>query len=399
MKAPKVLLLALLALPALAHADDVTTVEATGEDAVIGDDASAQIAAQDRATKKAMREAVEQVVGVMIGSDTLTRNNSLVSDRIYSNSAGYVKKYEITSKTVEKGVARVTIRAQVGKADLNKDLQAVRALIARFGNPKIVLLTQEQAVDSNGIITNSGVMNEVLTNGFKDDGWTIIDPHFAAGKVHLSSGAALGQQEAKEIGDLAKADYILYGTVNFRYQPPNDHGMIPERDEKGQQLMFNVSGEYDIGVFATDSGSQLAKLSGKFNTDIAHAPRGSVSNVISYARTTHDIAKFEGPKIVAEVRKAALDYLSNVEQNGNRVVVSVLGMSDYAKVQSFKQVLSSENGVKNVASRGFGNGKAQFDVSYVGSTNDLADRLTHVKKLKLRVTGLTENTMELTLAK
>ena len=380
-----------------AETPQVVTKEATGEAAIVGND---EARALKEAQNQALRQAVEQVAGVLISAETVTQNSQLLSDRIFSNSAGYVRSFKLVSKKAEKGVMYATVSAEVGAAQLDKDLAAVQGLVRRHGGRRLVILTQEQAIDAKGVVTSSGVMSTVLTESFEKDGWTLLDPHFAAGKVKLSSGVALGSVEAKEIGDLTKADYILYGTVNFRYQAPNTGGLFPELDSKGTQLLFLVSGEYDLALFATDSGSQLAKVSGKFDTGSILAKKGSSASV-SYERTSYDIAKEHGAKVVGEVRKAAMEKMRSAEQNGARVVVNVTGLADYAAVQDFKKAVSGMANVREVKPGTFGKGKAQFDIFYVGTTDDLAGALGSApyKKKKLSVTGVSANTVEVVVAK
>lgn len=394
MKALKHSAVLLLALAVVAGAEQpaLVTKEATGEAAIAGGDKNA---AFEQAKRQAIRNAVEQVAGTMVSSDTYAKNSQLVYDRILSNTTGYVKDVQVVSKSEEAGVMKVTIRAQVGTAEIDKDLQATRQLLRRMEQTKLVILTQEHAIDANGVTTSSSVMATELTNAFKQDGWTILDPNFAAGKMKLSAGVALGTTEAKEIGELSKADYILYGTVNFRYQPP---GGTFDKDEKGNQILFNVTGEYELSLFATDSGSQLAKLVGKFNTGDM-GKKGS--NLLSYERTAHDIAVNKGQAIVADVRKQVLETLRSNEQNGSRLVMNVVGITEFTAVQNFKKVLEDVSGMRDVRKGPFASGKAQFELTYVGSTEELAEKLSNksFKGKKISVTGVTANTVELTLAK
>ena len=58
-----------------------------------------------------------------------------------------------------------------------------------------------------------------------------------------------------DLGQVSKADYILYGRVNFRYQDLGS-GLV-----KGAKV-FPLSGEYDFTVFETSSGVQLGTVSG-----------------------------------------------------------------------------------------------------------------------------------------
>jgi hypothetical protein len=310
-----------------------------------------------------------------------------------------VRKYDVLEKKEEGGVMRVTVRAEVGTAKLDADLQAVKALVAALGNRKLVILLQEQTLDPRSAILTTGTMATVLSEHFARDGWTLIDPHFAAGKLRLQPGVTLTQAEAKEIGNLSSADYILYGTVVYRQHAPRQRGPgtgVPEMDEKGNQLVFPVSGEYDLAVFATDSGSQLAKVAGKFVSPAVGR------TMISYEQTAHEIARHQGGRIIQEVRAPVIEYLRNAQQNGNRVVMTVLGLQDYGAVQAFKKVLAeSVTGMREVRPGEFGAGKARFDVVFVGSTDELAEAVSGKahKGRKISVTGVSGNTIELTLAR
>jgi hypothetical protein len=374
-----------------AKAPEVVTREATGEAAVEkGNVARAEKEARDNA----LREAVEQVAGVLVESDTLTANSQLVSDRVFANSAGYVRSYEVLEKKQEGGVMRVTVRAEVGTKELDRDLQAVKALVKRLGNRRMVILLNEQTLDHKGAVFSTGVTAEVLTTAFKADGWTLIDSAFAAGQLDVASGITLGTPEVKRIKDLTKADYILYGQVNFRRQEPDS--ML--KSAAGQQF-FPVTGEYDLTVFATDSGTQLGKVAGRLSFEKPE-DRGLAKSITSYERTALELVKTRGGDIVGAVRKQVVESLRDQQQNGNRVAVSVTGLPDYAAVQAFKRAMTrAVNGVREVQQGSFGEGKASFDVLFVGSTDDLAERLSEstFNGRKVSVTGVSGNTLQVSV--
>jgi Flagellar assembly protein T, N-terminal domain len=376
---------------AVDRAPDAVTREVTGEAAILhGNVAQAEKEARDRA----LREAVEQVAGVLVEADTLTANSQLVSDRIYANSAGYVRSYDVLRRQRDGDVLRVTVRAEVGTKELDKDLQAVKALVKRLGNRKLVILLSEQTHDPKGAIFSTGVTATELTQAFKADGWTIIDSAFAAGQLEVASGVSLGTPEVKRIKDLTQADYILYGQVNFRRQEPDS--ML--RSAAGQQF-FPVTGEYDLAVFATDSGTQLGKVVGRLNFERPE-DRGLQKSITSYERTALELVKTRGADIVKAVRGQVLETLRDQEQNGNRVAMSVQGLPDYAAVQAFKRALSKAvTGVRDVRPGNFGEGKAQFDVVFVGSTDDLAERVgnTTFDGKKVSVTGVSGNTLQVSI--
>jgi len=400
MKALKLTVLSwLLVATALAAGKqpDFVTQEATGEAAIVGGDKDS---AKRQALKAAQREAVEQVVGSRITAQTLAANNQLISDKILSRTDGYVRKYDIVDTKEEDGAMKVTIRAQVGTGQLDKDVQAVQALIQQLGNRKMIILLQEQTVTSNQTSLNTQTMATVLTEAFTKDGWTIIDPSFAMGKVKVQPGATtLSSTEAKEIGDLAKADYILYGNVTFLQHDPYNT-LLTGKDEKGNQALFLVSGTHDLALFVADSGTQLTKLTGRFLSD-EMVNRGA--QYISYDHAAQEMARGRGAKIVEELRKTTGEYLQNALFNGNRVVMNVVGLADYAAVQGFKKVLAQElsSGLREMGQGSFGDGKTQFDMTFLGTTDDIAEAVSgkSFKGKKVSVTRVSSNTIELTLAR
>jgi Flagellar assembly protein T, N-terminal domain len=375
---------------------ELVTKEATGEAAIV--DNNRDKAFQD-ARAAALRDAVEQVVGVLVSSTTLTSNNQLISDKILSKTEGYVRKYEILDKKEEKGVMKVTVRAQVGAGQIDKDLQAMQALVQQLGTRRLVILLQEQTVTPQNVSINTQTMTAVLSQTFAKDGWTLLDPNFAMGKLRLTPGATtLTNTEAKEIGDLTQADYILYGTVVYRQQPPGS-GLIPELDSSGRQLLFFVMGEYDLAFFETDSGSQLTKVTGRFGSDEVV---GKVRAGISYENTAREVTETRGSKIVDAVRAPIAEYLRNAMMNGSRVVVKLVGLPDYGAAQGFVKVLTqSLNGVRDMSQVNYANGKAQVDLIFLGTAATIAEAMSGktYKGKKVSVTGVTGNTVEITLAK
>ncbi len=391
----------------LSAAPPVVTKEATGAAAIVGEN---EANALREATHDALRNAVEQVAGVLVSADTLTKNSQLIHDRIYAKTQGYVRKYEVLSQKREKNTMLVTVRAEVGAADLDKDLQAVQRLVSELSRRRVMIVTHESSIDEKGVTTKSEVLASELTAAFKKDGWTIIDEKFGD-DVEVHSGVAVGQLQAKKIQQLkSKAEYLLYGTANFKYHAPSQGGLIPEVDDKGQQLVFAVTGEYDFTLFDTQTGTQIAKIVGKFDTgellpnmppspakQLAVAKKASVS----YERTAHDVSVNHAPKVIQKVRKALVEHLSQAELLGQRVVMSVTGLPDFRAVQDFRQAVKALSNVKDVTAGTLSGGRAEFDVTYAGSTEAFASALSSAsfKKKRLSVTGYTASSVEVVVAK
>ena len=99
--------------------------------------------ARERALHDAMRRAVEAGVGVLIGSESATRDGQLLADRIYAKAEGYVERYDILGEKEQEGVYHVTITARVRKADLANSLVDLLVLDQQMDMPQLMVLMSD----------------------------------------------------------------------------------------------------------------------------------------------------------------------------------------------------------------------------------------------------------------
>lgn len=364
----------------------VVTKEGTGESAVVGGD---EQKAFNEAKERALRSAVEQAAGVKIDADTVTINNQLVRDQIFANTSGYVKNFEIVSKKTEKGVSTVVVKADVITEDLDKDIQAARALVKRMGRPSIAIVVQEQTIPiGEKVVTNSETLATVLTETFKDDGWDIKDAQSLNKSLALEGAVTLGATEIKRIQDLTKTQYVLYGKAALRQQSAGALG----------PNYFPVFGEYDLALAATDNDSQIAKVSGKLSL----SPKDKAP-VISYERSSFDLIKTHRDEITSPVRKAVLEHFREQTVNGLEIMVAANGLETFGSAKQFQKSLASIKGVKDVlpGAKPYEKGKATYKVMFLGSSSDLASVIESSKfqKRKIEITAVSGNTLDLSLGK
>ncbi len=99
-------------------------------------------AARDAAIRDAMRRAVEQVVGTLIDSRTLTENFVTVRDHIYAASDGYVSRYDVVSEGAEAGGETYLVRldAAVRRGQVKDDLATYRILQVQTGRKRLMVI-------------------------------------------------------------------------------------------------------------------------------------------------------------------------------------------------------------------------------------------------------------------
>ena len=86
-----------------------------------------------------MRAAVEQVMGTMVDSESLVKNNELLSDRIYTQTTGYIASYKILSEKADAdtNIYSVQVEAVVKEGDLEHDLDSLGILMRRMKMPSL----------------------------------------------------------------------------------------------------------------------------------------------------------------------------------------------------------------------------------------------------------------------
>ena len=126
--------------------------------------------AKDEALSRALRDAVEKAVGVLIEADTMVKNFQLLEDKIYSRVKGYVKSYEVISvDKSQDGMTEVNIRAVVASDILEDDLAGLEVIQRSKGNPRVVILINEYIDGNDSAVGNvrSALEKEFLKKKFK----------------------------------------------------------------------------------------------------------------------------------------------------------------------------------------------------------------------------------------
>jgi len=130
------LLLGCLLLPASLLAREV---EADGVAAILNNNVAG---ARKQALLNAQRNAVENGVGVLIGSDSLMENFTIVKDKVLSTSQGFISRYVVVSegKSPSGAEYRMRIKADVSEALLKDRLSALRLLHKAMGNKRVMVI-------------------------------------------------------------------------------------------------------------------------------------------------------------------------------------------------------------------------------------------------------------------
>lgn len=251
----------LLALPALCQ----NTVRATGTAALIGGDVAK---ARDRAIENALRTAVEQVIGTMVDSESLVKNNELLSDRIYTQTTGYIAGYTILDekKDTDANLYSVTVEANVKEGNLTDDLNAVGILMRRMKMPRVAVALQEdgdaasaQVIrllrDKGFLMVDTGEQQPAGFYGMSTDAQADLMKKYGAevvvlGSARGSAGGSVGRSEMKS----------YQGSVNLKALKTDTREVLGTAQATGTAVHVGEAGlAQALRQAATAAGNDLIR--------------------------------------------------------------------------------------------------------------------------------------------
>jgi hypothetical protein len=379
--------------PAQVQGDMLVQV-ALGEAAVLDDD---RPAARQKAIDDALRRAVEMAAGTRVSSTTEMKDFQVKMDRVLTHAQGFVRRYEIVKEGMDGAVVQVTVRAFIGTAELDKDLEAMGLLMARKGMPRTMVLIAEQNIGMAApraawmrgedalVSTDLRIAETTVLDALKNGGFgQLIDPEIAAEKAVQVGGIAseITSAQARRLKSLTGAEVILFGQV-----VAISRGEMPDLGPGWRSCAATIAGR----AVNTDNG-----------------------DILSTAETTQSAAQIDdqtcGKEAIKKasrafaqemIKKIASRWTKDVSA-GNDVHVTVRKVPSFRMASDFRSALTHHvRGVRNVSQRSFASGTQELDVTLQGSTEDFAQEVEAKKlgKFSVRVLGLTANTVDLELGK
>ena len=179
--------------------------------------------ARDAALEDAQKRAVEQAIGILIDSQTQVENYQLISDKILSQTKGYIKKYTVSGEVTEGTLLRVRINAEVSLGKLGDDLSGIGILLGQMHKPRTLVMIAEQNIGqeiyawwlgAHGQQTDVGVVENTMMDKFTQKGFEFIDHQVAAKEIKVTAAYKvqnLTADQAKVLGSQVDAEVVIIG--------------------------------------------------------------------------------------------------------------------------------------------------------------------------------------------
>lgn len=297
---------------------------------------------QREALTAAQRNAVEQGLGVLVDSQSLSENLMLIEDRIYAKARGYVKNYTVISeKKMNDGNWEVTIESEVSQEQIKNNLEALGILREKMGNPRIMVIYDTKKTD------------DIL----QDDSPVISEAHEGIIEYLTEKEFQVLDSKSTELELKKKAEYTLVYTLALGAQEST--GFF-----KKVWVMISVK------IIDTSSGRIISNQDNK----VMGVDKESV--------------EFAYRKAARKAGKLAANFLTDkwvqIAQgktvSGREVSLELVNIQSFSLLMEFKSQLRKAYGVRNVIQRNSTATEVEYEITYVGDTDTLTENIYTILK-------------------
>lgn len=333
---------------------------------------------KDSAVRDAMRNAVEQVVGVHINSLTLVNNAAIEMDHIYTNAQGYVKNYKILSEDKTGNQYKVKMSLDVNDTP-NSALMNKLNMISMLNDPRIAVVINCNQGNPNErkrfeSICSAKVNSELLDIGFSH----VVDRNLVTGPNN------------EIIRDKKYSDYMVLGTLDVRtnaIQIPNfySYGNNPANNPHAGGTGLNKAvANMATKIIKTDTQELITEFT-LSETKMADTPLNAIEGVLDLLgqKTSDRVA-------VAFSKKAA----KVVE--GKAIIVRA---DSYDVLLQIQNELGLIHGVDKVFIRSYEAGKGNLEITSSQGLSTVYRMLKEKTKLNLFMENSSENRIEISASK
>ncbi|MFP4106299.1 MAG: hypothetical protein ACLFVU_09435 [Phycisphaerae bacterium] len=336
--------------------------------------------AKEQAVSAALRKAVEESCGTFIRARTETENYTVVYDRIFADAVGYVVEHKVLKNYSMAGMSYAVVRARVSTKKFQKDWSLIAHTVARMGNPRVMLAIGEvtEGADTVWPEEGAGTFQSNLEDFLLSKDIKLID--------------------RKTIEDVAKRDFWLA----VQKQDPQKIAATGARFHADVIVTGLAKAEFDRGV--TVAGVRVYKYTARFQVKAIRVDTAELLVSKSYGPVTVTTMKRAGGEDVAlkklgqQMNPKFLTALINAWRKQlyvRRAVTLVISDMSYSQWKVFRDELKQARGLQDLNLREIIENVATIDANYSYKTQQLADAITELKKIKLEVTEITANRIKL----
>ncbi len=308
------------------------------------------------AVKAALRQAIEQQIGVLVDSRSYVQNYRLINDRIYTQSEGYIKSYKLLEHKAVNGIHTAKVQADVQEQKLTAALGTLAQKKAVIGmnmqDPRIGVLAADRQGRAYPVVENA-VISGLTGQGFS----RVVD------MGQISSVQRRQLLAAQFSGDKflwqslkiqSPVDYLVTVQVDMTTSSIADYAPLP-------QLAHLKKAAAVVAVRMVNTNNGEVIYAGNFHGKSQRRSMEAENEALQAAAA--GIAKAVG--------EAALNKAANPSQH----VTLIVTQGKWGSVGEITNYLETVPGVNHAYVRAASFGNTTVDLDYNGTAYDLAAAL------------------------
>ncbi len=337
---------------------------------------------REKAIDDALRRAVEQAVGTLVSSDTMTNNFQVVHDKILAQTSGYVKNYQIIKEGRVGQEFRVTVMADVGRENLQRSLEALGLLQVLKEKPKVMVIIEERVGGLFGTTAweNVGQAESAIMERLMAAGFHVVDPATVRANIPRDKALRLLEGDPKAAAT-AGLQYGAQVVITGRAFSKNAGGRL-----LGTQMQ-SIQATLQARVVRADDGRVISSRS-------EQGTRAHIDEMQGGALAIKEASEKLSEALVKDILNS---WKKEVYGRSQEITLIISGLISYRHLSAVKAFLENDlQGVKAVNQRNFTQGTAEILLDYAGKTSLIADELANKQftGFRLEPTNVTSNRLD-----
>jgi hypothetical protein len=345
---------------------DIKTVSVEGEGVITAGDVAQ---AEKDAKRAARRAAIEQGAGVLVESNSIMRNYSLVADEIATSAKGVITD-EVWGPLTDGPTGttkKIKLTAKVSPEAMSESICTV---MKANHDPKVSLVFVEKFGDENKWSTERGLVEAIFTNAFVESCFTIVESGVKVTEV--SATGDLPQATIAEIVKNTDAQYVVLGSGKFL---------------KAAKATNSVLGETAMNSYSMSASLKMINTS----TNVVEAVALKQLQVMGIS--PEKALEANDTKVKKNLTGAIMDDLlkkisarwTDDLVNTSKVSVQVQNVANYAAAKAFKELVEKSFKGGKAEQRKVSGGSASYDVEVEGGSESFAAAIEGKKAGKFTV--------------
>jgi len=309
--------------------------------------------ARNQALRNALRDAVKQGVGVILDSNTIVKNWTVIQDEVYSSARGFVKQYQVTRDEKDSDTWFIEIEAEVATGQIKDKLSELRILHKKMGNKRLMVLYNPEHPEA--LAVDHSAVRSALTSiptEFNQSGFRIFDQR-SLGYISKKISQR-GEKKAAwmKIADEQQVDILAEFEVLSSKKSPFSTKSFSAAKVTLRMKIYDVStGRLISNVQSTQKQMTNARA-GSYDWDNAlaraseksgqAAASDAIKNIVEYYKSVGDIGNsyfITFKDFTEDETDIILDALENLE--GYQSLSELQMTPDLAKIEYFSTLNKS----------------------------------------------------------